>query len=56
VYILGDLDKFENDVIPTANLLVDADELVWIIDSAYSFGAPDAYLGSQILPLRRARH
>jgi hypothetical protein len=53
VYILGDPDKFGNNVIPTSNLLnllVDADERIWMIDNAFSFGAPNAYLSSRILP------
>ncbi len=52
-YLMGDVDKLPNNVTPTPNyenLLVDADGKVWMIDNAYSLGAPEQEIDTSILP------
>jgi hypothetical protein len=55
LYILNDPDKFGNNVIPTPNLqniMVDPSNRLWMIDNAYSMGAPGAEMDRSILPKR----
>jgi hypothetical protein len=53
LYLFSDPDKLSNNVIATpnlANILVDRDEKLWMIDNGYSLGAPPAEVSPSILP------
>jgi hypothetical protein len=55
LFVLGDPDKLANDVHPKANLqniMVDANRRLWMIDNAYSMGAPPRDPGDELLPNR----
>jgi hypothetical protein len=52
LYVLGDPDKFRNNVIATrnlANVLVDERQRLWMIDNGYSLGAPGGEMNESVL-------
>ncbi|MBL8955949.1 MAG: hypothetical protein JNK82_34560 [Myxococcaceae bacterium] len=53
LYIFNDPDKLANNVHRTPNLqnvMVDKNDRLWMIDNAYSMGAPDGEVDRSILP------